>query len=293
MSDPTPTSPRPGGRREWVRLLKRLNIRPSKGMGQNFLVERGIVERIVKHAKIEPTDHVIEVGPGLGILTEELALRSTAMTAIELDHELALYLPTVFRDLPNVRFIEANALDVRIEEIVPAGQPYVLAANLPYSLAAAVIRHFFEQSYPPRRMTVMIQREVAERIVATPPDMSILAIACQLYAVPAIAFHVSPDVFEPSPKVESSLIVFETRPTIAVPPEERPAFFKLVNSGFRQKRKQLANSMADELDLPKADVSVLLARAGVDPSRRAQTLSLDDWVGVAKLWPLLGAPDAP
>jgi 16S rRNA (adenine1518-N6/adenine1519-N6)-dimethyltransferase len=279
----------PTARRDWVALLNRLGVRPSKGLGQNFLYERGLVQRMVKAAGIGPDDHVVEVGPGLGILTEELLRRADSVTAVELDRRLAAHLRAALGHLPHFRLVEGNALEVPIAELVPDGRPYAVAANLPYAVATPVLRRFLEERHKPRRLTLMFQREVAERLVARPPDLTILGVAAQFYAEARIAFPVAPSVFIPPPSVESAVAILDVRPDPPLPESLRPLFFRIVNAGFRQKRKQVANSLAAELDLPKDRVTAWLETAGIDPMRRAQTLDIAEWVRLTETAPPIGA----
>jgi 16S rRNA (adenine1518-N6/adenine1519-N6)-dimethyltransferase len=281
MSEPRPPRPRlPTSRSGWIRLLDELGVRPSKGLGQHFLFERGIVQRMVRTAGIGADDLVVEIGPGLGILTEELLAHAGGVVAVELDRRLAAHLRATFGGNRRFRLVEADALDVPIDELVPDGSRYVLAANLPYAVASAVLRRFLETPHRPARLAVMVQREVADRLVATPPEMTILGVATRFYAEPRIAFAVPPSVFVPPPSVESAVVVLDTRPQPPLPDEEQARFFRIVNAGFRHKRKQIANSIADELDAPKPAISAWLAAAGVDPTRRAETLSVAEWVAL-------------
>jgi 16S rRNA (adenine1518-N6/adenine1519-N6)-dimethyltransferase len=270
----------PSSRRDWTALMARLGIRPNKGLGQNFLFERGIVQRMVRSARIGADDTVVEVGPGLGILTDELLLRCGRVIAIELDRTLAAHLTSQFGDNPKFSLHSGDALRVDLDHVLAGVAAYKLAANLPYGVAAAVIRRFLEADKAPTQLTVMLQLEVAERLVATPPNMTILSVATQFYSVPRIAFHVHPTVFIPPPNVESAVAILDVRPEPPLLGTDRDLFFKIVNAGFRQKRKQVANSMAAELDLPKAQVLAWLADAGIDSMRRAQTLTVDEWIGV-------------
>lgn len=285
----SPAFPRsiPTSRRDWTALMAQLGIRPNKGLGQNFLYERGIVQRIVRSARIGPEDTVVEVGPGLGILTDELLLRAERVIAIELDRTLAAHLTGQFGADPKFTLHVGDALRLDLSSVLAGVHSYKLAANLPYGIAAAVIRRFLEADNAPTQLTVMLQLEVAERLVAAPPNMTILSVATQFYSVPRIAFHVPPTVFIPPPSVESAVAILDVRPEAALLGPDRKLFFTVVNAGFRQKRKQVANSIAAELDLPKSLVSTWLADAAIDPMRRAQTLSVDDWIAVT-----LAAPAA-
>ncbi|MGH2560742.1 MAG: 16S rRNA (adenine(1518)-N(6)/adenine(1519)-N(6))-dimethyltransferase RsmA [Thermomicrobiales bacterium] len=275
----------PSSRRDWVALIDRLRVRPNKGRGQNFLLERGVVSHIASVAGVDVDDVVVEVGPGLGILTEELLRRDCQVIAIELDAHLSGHLRETFGHLRAFELIEGDALRLDVADVMPGHRPYCVVANLPYSIAAAVIRHFMEQERPPTRMTVMVQQEVAARIVAAPPEMSILSVAAQFFASARIAFSVPPSVFLPPPKVNSAVVVLDTLPALRLPRADHAAFFRLVNAGFRHRRKQLANSVAFEIAQPKDDVSAWLAKTGIDPMRRAQTLAVDEWVALSKSAP--------
>lgn len=259
-----------------------LGIRPNKGLGQHFLFERGIVERMVRQAGISRDDTVLEVGPGLGILTSELLRKAGGVVAVELDRSLAAHLRHAFGDLPGFTLVEGNALNTSIDALIPDDEPYDVVANLPYSVGSAILRQLLENPHKPRRMTVMLQKEVAERLVAAPPEMSILGVATQFYANPRIAFTVAPEVFIPPPKVESAVVILDVRENPLLPPEMEPLFFKIVTAGFRQKRKQVANSIADVLRLPKAEIAAWLTATNVDPMRRAETLTVEEWVALAK-----------
>lgn len=274
----------PTSRREWSSLLASLGVRPSKSLGQNFLVEHGVVDRIVRASGIGPGDLVVEVGPGLGVLTGHLLQAGAQVVAIELDRDLVPHLRRTFEDLETLTVVEADALEVELSEILPPGVPYSVVANLPYSVASAVLMHFLEQPRPPERMTVMVQREVADRIVAQPPEMTVLSVAVQVLAKPERAFTVAPGSFLPPPKVESAVVNLRPLGESRLPRGRRPLFFQLVNAGFRHKRKQLLNSMAFELDLPKDVIAARLTSAGIDPMRRAQTLSVDEWLRVLDAW---------
>lgn len=287
----TAGNPLPTTHRGWRALLEQLGVRPSKGMGQNFLVEVGVAERIAKTAKIQPGEVVVEVGPGLGMLTNQLLRQADRVIGVELDDQLAHHLERTFPE-GRLTVLHEDGVRVDLAGVIPAGQPWLMAANLPYSVAAAVLRHFQEMEHGPDRIIVMVQREVAERIVASPPDMSILAVGVQFYGSPRIAFKVSPTVFIPEPRVESAVLVIERRRDLPLPHQQHPDFFRLVNAGFRHKRKQLANSIHDELRLPKDEVTGWLERGGIESQRRAETLSVNEWVRLFLAAPA-GAFDAP
>lgn len=286
MSDQTLLDRLPSNRRGWAALLARLGIRPSKGLGQHFLYERGIVQRMVKQAEVGPADAVLEVGPGLGILTSELLLRAGQVVAIERDRQLIDYLAATFGDQPNFRLVPGDALTFQADDLFPPDQPFALVANLPYSAGSAIVRHYLEQPRRPTRLTVMLQLEVAERMVARPPEMSVLGVATQFYTSARIAFKVAPPVFIPPPTVESAVAILDVKPELPLPGVQHALFFRIVNAGFRQKRKQVANSLAAELDLSKPEVTAWLDAAGIDPMRRAQTLTVEEWVRLTEQAPV-------
>jgi 16S rRNA (adenine1518-N6/adenine1519-N6)-dimethyltransferase len=275
----------PASRREWTRLMEELGLRPNKGLGQHFLFERGVVERMVRQADVSDGDTVLEVGPGLGILTSELLRKADHVVAVELDRGLAAHLRAAFGDLPGFQLVEGNALTLDADDLIPRDTVFDVVANLPYSVGSAILRHLLEQPRKPRRLTVMLQKEVADRLTAAPPDMSILGVATQFFAAPRLAFAVAPTVFIPPPKVESAVVTLDVHTEPPLSAELQPLFFSIVNAGFRQKRKQLANSIADVLRVPKADIAAWLATNGVDPTRRAETLAVDEWVNLARSAP--------
>ena len=275
-----PTPQRVG---DWKAILRTLGITPSRRMGQNFLVDREVLAGIVDAADVQPGETVIEVGPGLGILTAALAEAvgaSGRVIAVELDKRLADYLQTAYAGAPHVTIIQQDILRATPGDLVGAA-PYVVVANMPYQITSAAFRHFLESPHPPERMTLLVQREVAQRIVAAPPEMSILAIAVQFFARPRIVLSVPPEAFVPRPEVHSVVLALESVPP-PLPPERWRGFFALVQAGFGAKRKQIHNSLVERLRLPRETVSAFLEVAGIDAMRRAQTLTLDEWLSMER-----------
>lgn len=249
--------------------------------------------RIAEAAHLEPGDTVVEVGPGLGVLTEELAgrldpVQGGRLIAVELDNTLLPILEKRFTDRPYVSFVHADVLEVSPLELT-GGVDYKVVANLPYYITSAILRHFLEAKEKPDSLTVMVQREVAERMAAGPPDMSLLAVAVQFYGRPKVVFRVPPGAFQPPPKVESAVVHIEVYKQGEAPvvPRSEAGFFRIAQAGFGQKRKQLANTLASGLALPKDEVISSLREADIDPSRRAETLSLHEW---GQLEAVLGSP---
>jgi 16S rRNA (adenine1518-N6/adenine1519-N6)-dimethyltransferase len=260
-------------------FLEEIGVRPSKGRGQNFLKEAWVVERMAAELAIGHGDLVVEVGPGLGALTGALLETGATVRAIELDEHLAAYLQS---QLPSDRFslVHADARAVSIDEIVPEGRKYDFAANLPYSSAPVILRHFLESERPPERSICMVQREVGSRIAAQPPHMSILGVAVQVYATSTVLFDVPPEAFVPRPKVFSSVVLLERRPIPLIEPNERDAFFTLVTAGFAQKRKTVLNSLSATLPADREETRKQLEQCEIDPMRRAETLSVEDWLAL-------------
>lgn len=251
--------------------------RAKRSLGQNFLVDRRVLARIVDAAELSPTDQVLEIGPGRGILTERLAESAGRVTAVELDDALVERLSARFADRPSVRIVAGDARTVEVGELLDVSAGYKLVANLPYYAATPIVRRFLEMDDGPSLMVVMVQREVARAMTASPGQMSLLSVATQLYASPRIIASVPPRAFRPPPKVTSAVVRIDVydRPALRLRSERE--FFDLVRAGFSARRKQLRNALSQGLSLPTADVERLLARAGIDPKRRAETLSLAEW----------------
>ena len=267
------------------RFLEEIGVRPSKGRGQNFLKEAWVVERMAAELAIGAGDLVVEVGPGLGALTSALLATGAEVVAIEIDDQLAAYLR---QEIGGERFtiVSADARTVSIDEIVPAGRSYDLAANLPYSSAPVILRHFLEASRPPERSICMVQREVAARMAASPPHLSILGISVQVYAGARVLFDVPPEAFVPRPKVVSSVVLLERRPKPLIELTERASFFKLVTAGFAQKRKTVLNSLSAALPADRESMRGALEHEGIDPMLRAEALAVEDWIRLLRTMPI-------
>jgi 16S rRNA (adenine1518-N6/adenine1519-N6)-dimethyltransferase len=269
-------------REQWQGILRAGGIRPQRSMGQNFLVVPEVVEEIVRIADVDASDIVLEVGPGLGMLTRELARTGACVVAIELDRDLKRFLESDLASFGNVRVVERDALHVDVEGLVD-GTPYKLVANLPYSTGTAIARRFLEHPTPPESMTVMLQREVAERMVAEPPDMSLLTLSSCIHAVGEIAMYVPPDAFYPPPKVESAVVHLRVRNVPLVDEDEEAALFRLATVAFQRKRKTLSNGLAQGLGRSKGEIDAVLQSTGIDPSRRPQTLTVDEWIALTRI----------
>lgn len=269
---------------EWVATLRKNRIKPTRSMGQNFLTSTEVVEEIVEIAGITPGDLVIEIGPGMGILTRQLLTAGARVVGVELDRELADLLRRELGDIGSFSLVEQDARYLDGAEIT-GGEPYQVVANLPYSVATVIIRTLMESPGPPSRMTVMVQKEVAERMTAEPGAMSLLGLATSLYSEAHIALVVPPDVFLPPPKVDSAVVVLDSRETLPGTEASRDRMFQLATMAFQRKRKTISNGLAQGLGRPKAELDAVLQSAGIDGMRRPQTLSVDEWLRIAEVLP--------
>jgi len=261
-------------------LLYAHHMRPNKAFGQNFLVDRAILQRIIEAAEIEPNDQVLEVGAGTGVLTRELAKHARRVVAVELERDMLALLAKTTGEFRNVELLERNLLYLDPQEVFEQ-EPYKLVANLPYYITAPTFRHFLESGNAPRLLVVMVQYEVAQRIVAGPGDLSLLGVSIQFYGQPKIIAHVPARAFYPAPKVDSAILRVDLRKQVPLTPEQRDSFFRLVQAGFAERRKQLHNSLTHHLHQKNEEVRASLTAANIDPSRRAETLSIEDWL---RLW---------
>jgi 16S rRNA (adenine1518-N6/adenine1519-N6)-dimethyltransferase len=266
-------------------LVRRYQIDPKKSLGQNFLVDASYLDRIVAAADLHPRDIVLEIGPGVGTLTRRLAEQAGHVVAVELDDRLIEMLRADFAGQPHVQIVHDDILAIDPPALITSTfgfdtksrSDYKVVANLPYYITSLALRHLLEAVPPPSLAVVMVQREVAERICAKPGDLSLLAVSVQFYAIPRIVTRVPAGAFYPAPKVDSAVLRLDVRPQPAVTTVSPQDFFRVVRAGFGQKRKQLANSLSAGLDASKAVVQAALARAGIDPRRRAETLTLEEW----------------
>ncbi len=275
------------------KLLKAYDLHARKGLAQHFLVDGGVVKQILAAADLSPSDTVIEVGSGLGVLTKELVRGVGRVIAIELDHRLAGLLKEKMASSDNLAVINEDVLKTDPAQLLtPLGvSDYKVVANLPYYITGAVIRHFLEASLKPRLMVLMVQREVAKQITAKPGEMSLLSVSVQLYGAPKIAAKVPARAFYPAPQVDSAVLRIDVYPQPKVAVNNVDEFFRLVKAGFSANRKQLINSLSHGLDLPKTEVLPLLEKAGIDPKRRAETLTIEEWVKLLNVYREQGGYD--
>lgn len=264
-------------------VLKRHGLRPHKGLGQNFLQDPLALEKIVAAAEIQPTDTVLEIGPGLGSLTRYLAVSAKEVVAVELDPNLLPLLKAVLSPYQNVRLIAGDILKLSPKDLITE-KNYLVVANIPYYITSAVIRHLLEGDSKPRRIVLTVQREVAQRICASPGDMSLLALSVQVYGKPRIAARIPAGAFFPAPKVDSAVLSVDIYPSPLIKPELLDTFFQLIKAGFGQKRKTLRNSLSSGLRISPAETVDLLTHANINPQRRAETLSIDEWERLSELF---------
>ena len=262
-------------------LLKQYGLRAHKGLGQNFLQDPLALERIVEAAEIQPTDTVLEIGPGLGSLTRYLAASAKEVVAVELDVNLLAPLKSILSPYDNVRIIHGDILKLSPGAVIDKSN-YVVVANIPYYITSAVIRHLLESDKKPRRIVLTVQREVAQRICAKPGDMSLLALSVQVYGRPRIAARIPAGAFFPAPKVDSAVLSVDIYPTPMIQPELLNSFFRLIKAGFSQKRKTLRNALASGLHILPSQAEDLLTDANIDPQRRAETLRIEEWENLSK-----------
>ena len=265
-------------------ICKRFDIKMSKKLGQNFLIKRGIVDEIVHAAELTPGEPVLEVGPGIGTLTQGLAQSGADVTAIELDRRLLEVLDTTLASYDNVRIIHGDVLKHDVPSIMNH-KPFKVVANLPYYITTPIIMSLLESKLPIERLVVMVQKEVALRMVAKPgtKDYGALSVAVQYYTEPDIVLDVPPKSFLPAPAVTSSVIrcVLRDKPPVDVIDEK--LFFRVVKAGFAQRRKTFSNTMKTT-GLSKDRIEELLAKANIDGQRRGETFTLQEFADVANAW---------
>ncbi|MCL2150440.1 MAG: 16S rRNA (adenine(1518)-N(6)/adenine(1519)-N(6))-dimethyltransferase RsmA [Dehalococcoidia bacterium] len=263
------------------RRLKELELAARKGLGQHFLADRGALGKILRAARLSPEDTVVEVGPGLGILTAELLKQVGRVIAVELDEALVRSLCTELA-AQNLTIVQGDILKLLPASLlsgVTGG--YKVVANLPYYITSAVLRHFLESTRRPELMVVMVQLEVARAITAAPGEMGMLGLSVQIFGAPRIVCRVPAGAFYPPPKVDSAVVGIEVFPAPTVPETELVGFFGIARAAFSAARKQIQNSLAQGLGKDKTWVAARLEAAEIDPRRRAETLEISEWV---KLW---------
>jgi 16S rRNA (adenine1518-N6/adenine1519-N6)-dimethyltransferase len=261
------------------RLLAQYGLQPKVSLGQNFLTDENVLTKIVAAAQLVPSDVVLEVGAGLGHLTRLLAQQAKRVIAVELDNRLIPILRDELAGFDNIELINGDILELSPNSL-PLAPDYKVVANLPFYITSAVLRHFLEDKLPPVRMVVTVQLEVARRIVAQPGDMSLLAVSVQFYGQPKMVARLKAGAFYPRPEVDSAVVRIDRHVAPPVDVQDAAAFFAVVKAGFAQRRKQLRNSLTAGLGRSQAQVVAVMEAAGVDPRRRPETLSLQEWAAV-------------
>jgi 16S rRNA (adenine1518-N6/adenine1519-N6)-dimethyltransferase len=260
-------------------ILKQNGLRPDKKLGQNFLVDQISLQRVVDTAQIEAGDVILEIGPGLGSLTRLLARQARRVVAVELDSRLIPILQEILAPAGNIEILHGDIMLLNPSQLM-VKPGYLVVANIPYYITSALIRHLLESNIQPKRLVLTVQLEVAERICAQPGRMSLLALSVQVYGNPQVKSRISSQAFYPAPKVDSGIVCVEVYPQPVVTPEQLDGFFRLVKAGFSQKRKNLRNSLSGGMGWDKSETVSILQSAGIDPGRRAETLSLAEWISL-------------
>lgn len=264
-------------------ILQRFGLHMSKRLGQNFLIDAGIVQGIVDAADIQPGDKVLEIGPGIGTLTQALCEAKADVTCVELDKRLPEILSHTLEAYDNVRIIQGDILKVNIVEIMGSG-PFKVVANLPYYITTPIIMALLEKHLPITDIVVMVQKEVAQRMAANPGSKTYgaLSVAVQYYTIPKIALYVPPRSFMPPPEVDSVVVNCKVRPQPAVDLIDEKMFFRVVKAAFGQRRKTLNNALKS-MGVDKNTIADILTRAGIEPSRRGETLTMEEFAAISNI----------
>lgn len=281
---------------EIEQFLKENGLRPSKTLGQNFLLSDDVLDEIIVRADIQPGDRVLEVGPGLGFLTDKLLEAGAIVDAVELSDDMYGYLKKLYKDTDNITLHHQDILQTQLEALLgdinsrvienDTGRSlakYKVVANIPYYLTGKIIPFFLESTLKPESLTIMIQKEVAERLIVKDGKQSKLSIATSFFAEPSLEIHAPKDFFYPVPKVDSAVVMIKTK--TAVPDIDQKSFFRVMRAAFSNKRKQMHNGLAGVFQLSKEDVFAWLDRAEVARDIRPEKLSVDDYVRLTRTFP--------
>ena len=273
-------------------LLRAYGLQPKKSLGQNFLVDPSGLEKVMQAAGLSPEDTVLEIGAGLGSLTVLLAQTVRRVIAVEIDRGLIAPLTDAVSEYDNVQIVEGDILKIPPEEL-NLGEAYLVVANIPYYISSAIIRRLLETQNRPTRIVLTVQQEVAVRICAKDGKFSLLALSVQVFGVPRIQARIAAGCFYPAPDVDSAVLSITLYPQPLITTEELDAFFMLARAGFSQKRKTLRNTLTAGLGLPAVQAESLLTAAGIDPRRRAETLSIAEWGRLTDAWKRTQPSDFP
>lgn len=261
-------------------LLERYGLTPKKSLGQNFLFDEQILTRIVAAAEVIETDHVLEIGPGLGALTQVLAETAASVTAVELDNHFLPILQNQLKAYDNINIVHGDILQQNPADWFD--KPYKVVANVPYYITGAILRHLLSSQPHPSVMVMTVQKEVAERVTAVPPHMSLLAVSVQYYGQVRIVDTIKAGAFWPRPDVDSAVIRIDVADEAQMNTSNADSFFKIVKAGFSQKRKQLQKNLR-QLGYNQDKIADALEQVGVNGRRRAETLNLDEWRQLHKI----------
>ncbi|HVD31212.1 MAG TPA: 16S rRNA (adenine(1518)-N(6)/adenine(1519)-N(6))-dimethyltransferase RsmA [Methylomirabilota bacterium] len=271
-------------------VLRRHGVRAATSLGQRFLVDRGVLASIVDAAELSPDDDVLEIGPGPGVLTAGLAARVRSVTAVEVDPRMIALLGETLADHKNVQVVQADALKVDLLGLAP--RPITrIVANLPYQITTPLLERFLADDRRPALVVVLVQQEVARRMAATARsarERGYLSVFTQSFAEPRIVRRVPARAFRPAPRVDSAVVALRTWPRPAFAPLAQEPFLRLVSDAFRHRRKQLRSALGHEAGLERERATAVLAAAGIAPDRRPETLSLEEWVALARA---IGLPE--
>lgn len=258
---------------------EQLVVKTNKSLGQHWLTDRQVLSQIADYAEITKNDTVLEIGPGLGTLTSELTRRAKKVIAVEFDAELARKLPSQFVG-SSLEVIHKDILNFDTNEL-PNG--YIVVANIPYNITSKLIQHLFESGNKPKIASLLVQKEVANRLASEPGKLSILAISAQIYSEINLGITVKAELFTPPPKIDSQVVILKLREKPLISEEIKKPFFRVVKAGFGEKRKKLRSSLSAGLNISKTNVEELLSGVGIDPNLRAESLSIDQWAKITKL----------
>ena len=264
-------------------LLKKHGIKPKKSLGQNFLVEPAGLNKVIEAADLTSDDEVLEIGAGLGSLTFLLAQCARQVTAVEIDRAMFAPLREALTEFNNVRIVEGDILDLKPDELMQ-NQDYIVVANIPYYISSAIIRHLMEAELRPKRVVLTVQKEVAERVQAKDGKMSLLSLSVQVFGQVSMAGTIPAGSFVPVPEVDSAVLKIQLFPEPLIPLDQQDAFFKLAHAGFGQKRKTLRNSLSTGLGISSSDIEGLLLDSSINPQRRAETLTINEWKLLTEAW---------
>jgi 16S rRNA (adenine1518-N6/adenine1519-N6)-dimethyltransferase len=271
--------PTPGQLR---RLLYAEGLRPRKSLSQNFLTDPEALDAIVAAADLQPGDRVVEIGPGLGVLTRRLLAAGASVTAVEVDPKLAAWLRAELGALPAFDLIEADALTLHPRDLSGEGD-YKVVANIPYHITSPLLHAFLGAESPPERIVILVQAEVAERVASPPGGMSYLSVFAQNIATAEIVANVAAASFEPAPEVDSAVLRLLRRPApVVAAGDERERFIRVVQAGFRERRKKIHNGLGRQLGIVREELDAAFATCAIDSERRPQTLSVEEWACLAR-----------